>query len=85
MRRCYPPTVRGTRNSCGTNSGRAGAITGAVVGGPVGAVVGAGVGGTMGAAAADANRPRVYVAPAVRERACVDHADGTRVCEEIRR
>jgi hypothetical protein len=65
----------------------AGAVTGAVVGGPVGAAVGAGVGGTVGAAAADSNRPRVYVAPesSVRERTCVDRADGTRLCEEIRR
>ncbi len=65
-----------------------GAVTGAIVGGPIGAAVGAGVGGTVGAAAADANRPRVIVTepePRVHQRTCVEHADGTRVCETIRR
>jgi hypothetical protein len=64
-----------------------GAVTGAVVGGPIGAAVGAGVGGTVGAATADQNRPHVIVTePAgVEQRSCVQHADGTRVCETIRR
>jgi hypothetical protein len=73
--------------AAGAASGAAvGAVTGAVVGGPIGAAVGAGVGGTVGAAAADQNRTRVIVEePRVQQRSCVEHSDGTRVCETIRR
>ena len=84
------PSIASAQDAAaGAMSGAAaGAIGGAIVGGPVGAAVGAGVGGTVGAAAADANRPHVVVTepePQVRQRTCVEHADGTRVCETIRR
>jgi phage tail tape-measure protein len=83
------PTLASAQDAAaGAASGAAaGAIGGAIVGGPVGAAVGAGVGGTVGAAAADQNRrERVIVEePSVQQRSCVQHADGTRVCETIRR
>jgi hypothetical protein len=83
------PTLASAQDAAaGAASGAAaGAVGGAIVGGPVGAAVGAGVGGTVGAAAADQNRrERVIVTePGVEQRSCVQHADGTRVCETIRR